>query len=347
MSHPPRWQQDIHLQGHAIRHLLVSLACPLNGSNAKEHCVRYHSHFSVQYGNGIVGAIQINGPASADYDYDLGPYVITDWYHKTADLLQLEAEVGFPPQSDNILFNGTNIGTDGVGGAYNKVKLTPNKKHRIRIVNPSSENHFTVSLVGHTFTVIATDLVPVKPVVRSQLFLGLGQRYDVIVEANQPVGNYWFNVTLGGGGLCGASRVPFPASIFSYDGAPNDLPTDLGTPIVADCSDMTDFEPIVPRQMDPSTFDAAETQLDVNLTTAVTSRGNVFQWTVNGSAIDVQWDKPILQYVAEGNFSFPTEANVVELTARSGWNYVVINNIAGLVSDYQHGPICAWCQPPC
>lgn len=295
---------------------------------------RYHSHFSVQYGNGVVGSIQINGPASDNYDIDLGPYVITDWYHKTADDLMLIAEVGFPPQSDNILFNGTNVDPGTGKGSYNRVKLTPGKKHLLRIINPSSENHFTVSMVGHPFKVIATDLVPVKPVTKTQLFLGVGQRYDVIIDASEAVDNYWFNVTLGGGGLCGATKGEFPAAIFSYDGAPDGLPTDTGTPITADCSDSTGFEPVVVRNLDPSTFEATEKHLDVNLTQAVTSRGNVFQWTVNQSAIDVQWDKPILQYVAEKNFSFPREANVVELTRTSGWAYIVINNLAGIVSDY-------------
>lgn len=37
----------------------------------------YHSHFTVQYGDGVLGAIQINGPASANYDIDLGPYAIS------------------------------------------------------------------------------------------------------------------------------------------------------------------------------------------------------------------------------------------------------------------------------
>lgn len=32
---------------------------------------RYHSHFSSQYANGVVGTIQINGPASLPYDEDL------------------------------------------------------------------------------------------------------------------------------------------------------------------------------------------------------------------------------------------------------------------------------------
>lgn len=38
----------------------------------------YHSHHSVQYGDGVVGPIVINGPASANYDIDLGPTTISD-----------------------------------------------------------------------------------------------------------------------------------------------------------------------------------------------------------------------------------------------------------------------------
>jgi FtsP/CotA-like multicopper oxidase with cupredoxin domain len=211
----------------------------------------YHSHFSVQYGNGIVGSVVVNGPASANYDIDLGPYVITDWYHQTADVLQLKAEqpTGPPPPADNILFNGTNINPKGAGGQYNRVKLTPGKKHRLRIINTSVDNGFTVSLVGHNFTVISTDLVPTQPVVKSQLFLGVGQRYDVIINANQAVANYWFNATVGGGGFCGVCLNPFPASIFSYDGAPaTGLPTNRGTPITADCHDTVGpFVPMVSR----------------------------------------------------------------------------------------------------
>ncbi|KAB5577568.1 laccase-2 [Coniochaeta sp. 2T2.1] len=314
--------------------------CPIPPGSSRAYTFRaqqygtswYHSHFSVQYGNGVAGAIVINGPAAANYDIDLGPYMITDWYHQTADVLQLKAEqaTGPPPPSDNVLFNGTNINPSGSGGAYNKVTLTPGKKHLLRLINPSVENHFTVTLVGHSFTVIAVDLVPVKPVVKSQLFLGIGQRYDVIIDASQPIGNYWFNATLGGGGLCGASNNLYPASIFSYQGAPTSLPTNRGSPVNADCHDSTGFTPIISRSADPSTFAANEKELSVALTTAVTNRGTIFSWQVNGSAMDVQWEKPILQYIAEGNFSFPRAANVVEITATSGWTYVVIDNTAGL-----------------
>lgn len=41
----------------------------------------YHSHYSAQYGDGVQGTIVINGPATANYDIDLGPMTINDWYY--------------------------------------------------------------------------------------------------------------------------------------------------------------------------------------------------------------------------------------------------------------------------
>jgi FtsP/CotA-like multicopper oxidase with cupredoxin domain len=40
----------------------------------------YHSHFSIQYTNGLNGAVHIRGPSSMNYDVDLGPLLISDWY---------------------------------------------------------------------------------------------------------------------------------------------------------------------------------------------------------------------------------------------------------------------------
>jgi FtsP/CotA-like multicopper oxidase with cupredoxin domain len=43
----------------------------------------YHSHFSVQYSMGLYGPLIINGPATADYDEDLGSVFMNDWGHET------------------------------------------------------------------------------------------------------------------------------------------------------------------------------------------------------------------------------------------------------------------------
>lgn len=41
----------------------------------------YHSHFYVQAWDGVFGGIVINGPASSNYDVDLGHLFLNDWYH--------------------------------------------------------------------------------------------------------------------------------------------------------------------------------------------------------------------------------------------------------------------------
>jgi FtsP/CotA-like multicopper oxidase with cupredoxin domain len=67
-----------------------------------------------------------------------------------------------PAPGDNILINGTSVSANGTG-SYNRVALTPGKKHRLRLINTSTETSIRVSLDNHTMQVIATDFVPVKP----------------------------------------------------------------------------------------------------------------------------------------------------------------------------------------
>ncbi|KAK2073255.1 hypothetical protein P8C59_007547 [Phyllachora maydis] len=194
----------------------------------------YHSHFSAQYGNGVLGSIVIHGPASANYDIDLGPFPISDWYYSGVDALLTRVNdpnnpfvpgfPGAPPNADNLLFNGSNVNPQGPGGTYAQVTLTPGKLHLLRLINPSVENTYTVSLVGHSFTVIATDLVPVQPTTVTSLFMAVGQRYDVIINASQPVASYWFNAT-SSSGPCGVVNNPSPAAIFSYSGSTAAIPT--------------------------------------------------------------------------------------------------------------------------
>lgn len=205
----------------------------------------YHSHFSAQYGNGVVGTIQINGPASLPYDINLGVFPISDYYYHTPDDLVEYTKNNGPPPSDNILINGK----------YANVTLTSGKRHRLRIINTSVENHFQVSLVNHSMTVIEADLVPVDAYTADALFLGVGQRYDVTIDASKPVDNYWFNVTLPPNGFCGASNNSHPAAIFHCAGASGGHPTAPGTPPVDTlCYDNTDFVPVVSRTANPGNF---------------------------------------------------------------------------------------------
>lgn len=60
----------------------------------------YHSHFGLQAWEGVFGGIIINGPATADYDEDLGVMFLNDWDHSTVDELYTEAETSGPPTLD-------------------------------------------------------------------------------------------------------------------------------------------------------------------------------------------------------------------------------------------------------
>ncbi|KAJ9142472.1 Multicopper oxidase [Pleurostoma richardsiae] len=322
--------------------------CPIPPGHNKTYTFRaaqygtswYHSHFSSQYAYGVTGSIQINGPASASYDVDLGVMPISDWYYETADTLLARVSdpndpfipglAGSPPPSDNVFFNGTNIDPAGSGGgSYARVTLTPGLTHRLRLINPSVDNTFTVSIVGHDMTVIATDFVPVNPVTVDSIYMGVGQRYDILIDANQTVGNYWMNVTYSSALVCGSSNNPYPAAIISYAGADDGLPTDLGSPPPDTfCADSTDFTPVLNWTGPVASFNATPSD---TLSVAIDVDTNISKvfWTVNGSSIDVQWDQPTLQYILDGDTTdFPAAENVIQPPDSSLWSFWLIENVS-------------------
>ena len=217
--------------------------------------------------------------------------------------------------SDNVLFNGKHKNADG-GGSYYRVKLKPGKRHLLRIINTSVDNTFTVSLVNHQFTVVEADFVPVNAFTTQSLFLAIGQRYDVTIDATQPIGNYWFNVTFASSGLCGVFNLPFPAAIFSYEGASTtDNPTIPGIPPPDSlCEDRTNFTPIVTRTAPAASFTATPSHsLDVNLAVQTWQGQQRVYWKVKGQDMNITWDEPTLEYVKKGNMSFPNRYNVFQV----------------------------------
>ncbi|KAK7932433.1 Laccase-1 [Apiospora marii] len=305
--------------------------CPLAPGKSKTYRWRatqygtswYHSHFSAQYGNGIWGPIVINGPSSDNWDIDLGPFPISDSYDQAADELVHVTMTAGAPASNNVLFNGTNVHPDDpTKGQYARVQLQPGKRHLLRLMNPSVENNFHVKLEGHQFNVMATDMVPVNSFTTDSLFMGVGQRYDVMIDANQASGNYWFNITFPDNQLCGTSFNQFPAAVFTYADAaePEGLPTTQGTPFNdTSCQDSTDFVPIHSRS-------APDFVLDPNRDLVVTLDAAPFVWKVNGSAVNVDWNRPVLDYVLEGNTSYPRSENIYVVDEKDVYTYWVIEN---------------------
>ena len=129
--------------------------CPIAPTKQKVYQFRatqygtswYHSHHSSQYGEGMVGAIVIDGPATSDYDVDLGPLILSDWYTDPVWMLNYRAVhfAGRPPPSQNVLINGTHINKNG-GGSYKRINVEKGKKYRLRFINTAVDHFFHVSM---------------------------------------------------------------------------------------------------------------------------------------------------------------------------------------------------------
>ncbi|KAF2194460.1 multicopper oxidase [Zopfia rhizophila CBS 207.26] len=303
--------------------------CPIAPGQTKTYTFKatqygsswYHSHYSVQYGDGIVGGIIIRGPATENYDIDLGILPFTDWWHVPIFTVNAAAlHAGGPPTADNLLVNGSM--TSGSGGKYAVTTLTPGKKHLLRLVNQGINNNVHVSLDGHPFTVIAADFIPIIPFTANSLNLAVGQRYDVIVNANQTVGNYWLRVGTGGGKCDGPNaNAANIKSIFRYEGSTSGNPNSTGITLPTGCYDETNIVPYVkttvPRNL------PQELKLSFSQTAAT---NNLVQWHINASAIQIDFKTPTLQYVIDGNDSFPTTDNIYVVGEAHKWQYWVIQS---------------------
>ncbi|KAI9702704.1 MAG: hypothetical protein M1820_006088 [Bogoriella megaspora] len=295
----------------------------------------YHSHYSVQYGNGLIGPLIIDGPATANYDEDLGPLVLGDWWYQDAfvveqvsdDALNNVSQPGPAPQSNVTLVNGT-MKTAGKG-EYHRTTLNSGKKHRLRLINTSVDAQLRVALEGHTMEVIAADFVPVTNYTTDHLLIGIGQRYDVIITADQTPGDYWFYANAAGD--CASSTAQNGLSIFSYSNTTAGTPTGpTTTALPTNGCQGEEISPYVAINVDKSTFLSQVQELTVSINTPGVKYVNssVAAWGINTSNVDVQWGKPTLQFVEEKNGDYPQGYNVVQIPNEGVWTYWVVQEVA-------------------
>lgn len=278
----------------------------------------YHSHFSAQYGDGLVGQIVINGPASANYDTDLGPYPVSDFYKQTAFQIEYISNQnlqsgGPPPPADNIVVNGTAKNSAGAG-SYKVTKITKGKKYLLRLINQSVDNNIRVSLDGHPMTIVAGDFVPVKPITRNWVLMAIGQRYEVIITANQASGNYWFRAEVAQD--CASANNFYGRGIFQYaDATAGDPTTSAFDAPTTGCVDESPLVPWVPNTVPSTNFisQAKNLNVDIGVEQVTTNNQSIVVWGINMTAIDIDWEKPTLQYVKDGNTNYPSVYNLVEI----------------------------------
>ncbi|KAG2127516.1 laccase, partial [Suillus clintonianus] len=185
----------------------------------------YHSHYSTQYCDGLRGALIIydpEDPLSYLYDVDDETTVITlaDWNHAVSPVLNHFVTV----YGNTTLINGLGRYQGGpTDTELAVVNVEYGKRYRLRIIGMSCVPNFIFSIDGHDLTVIEADGQLTEPLLVDSVQILAGQRYSAVLNANQPVDNYWIrafpntpNSTFYGGQNM---------AILRYQGAPIAEPT--------------------------------------------------------------------------------------------------------------------------
>ncbi|KAG2363730.1 laccase [Suillus spraguei] len=162
----------------------------------------YHSHYSTQQCDGLRGALIIydpKDPLSHLYDVDDETTVITlaDWYHVAAPVL---AHI-IGTNANSTVINGLGRYQGGPKSDLAVVNVEHGKRYRLRLIAISCDPNFVFSIDNHNLTVIEADGEITQPLLVDSLRIFAGQRYSVVLVANQPVNNYWLRALSSAPGL--------------------------------------------------------------------------------------------------------------------------------------------------
>jgi FtsP/CotA-like multicopper oxidase with cupredoxin domain len=133
------------------------------------------------------------------YDFDLTNHLmmLQDWMHEDSTERfpgRLQVRPGQDP--DTILINGRGQFRDPQTGLMTNTPLevftvTPGRRYRFRMINAfCTVCPAQLTIEGHPLLVISSDGEPVQPVPVNTIISFTGERYDFVINADQPIGAY-------------------------------------------------------------------------------------------------------------------------------------------------------------
>ncbi|KAF4985418.1 hypothetical protein FDECE_16570 [Fusarium decemcellulare] len=326
----------------------------------------YHSHYSVQYADGLQGPLTIHGPSSAPFDASKRPLLMTDWSHESAFRLLFNNQFA----NKTILLNGA-----GNVSHYNytpTLEIPPNyellfnktptdkptrpKRYLLRLINTSFDSTFVFSIDNHWLQIVTADFVPIEPYFNTSVLIGIGQRYNVIVEANplagdnNPIpedGNFWIRTWVADRcGIAPGNDGYEKTGILRYDHDSKAMPqTSPWTRISKACSDETysSLRPKIPWYVGPAANarkfggDDAGEQFNVSL------NGNAgipdyplaafsLQRSIDDSfnPLQINYSDPVMMHLDESVDKYPEKWVVIpEDYTEDQWVYLVLTMEAG------------------
>ncbi|XP_043798629.1 laccase-4-like [Apis laboriosa] len=141
----------------------------------------YYAHIVSQQGDGIYGSLTVRGPQD---DPSLERILLLSSRPPTP--LSRYSHL-HPPTPSELLLNGQNNGFI--------FEVHYGRKYLFRLINAHAYNcPVLLSISDHDFHVLAIDGNPVKSTIGRHIVSFPGERFDVIIETNQPPGKYLVSI---------------------------------------------------------------------------------------------------------------------------------------------------------
>ena len=152
----------------------------------------FHPHVGLQLDQGLYGILIVDPATPGDPPYDRELIVVLDDWNTggTTWLINGKSSLGQTP-----------------------LTVRTGERVRIRFINVSVADGYVVALDRHPMTVTHTDGQRVQPVAVQAIPIGPGERYDILVQANQP--GLW---SLAAAGISNRN-VTLVRAILAYEGA--------------------------------------------------------------------------------------------------------------------------------
>lgn len=150
-------------------------------------------------------------------------------------------------------------------------------------------NHVLLRLVivnSFSQTIIEVDGINVQPLTVDSIQIFAGQRYSFVLNANQPIGNYWIRAqpNIGTGGFEGGIN----SAILRYVFAPNKDPTTTQTTPTNPLHETN----LVPLENPGAPGGSAPADVPINL--AIAFDFSTFRFTINGATFTPPNSLPVL-----------------------------------------------------
>ncbi|GJC89121.1 oxydoreductase ptaK [Colletotrichum liriopes] len=299
-----------------------------------------------------LGPMVIYGPSHVDYDYDLGPVTLSDYYHYPYETIALKAVAPtedisvYIPRSNNHLINGRNNfncslstvnNTCNSNAPLSQFNFKSGKVHKLRLINTSVEAMHIFSIDGHNLTVTTMDFVPVEPYEVEYIILGVGMRADVLVKGiGNPKEAYYARTRI----QCAATNATQALAIVHYEESPTTAVPPTKT--VSALPNFSSFcgDPDLPKKKPIYKKPLVEPDLVLkyNVCFGKNSTGN-HMWLMNGDTFLADWGRPLYLEAAENNTEYLSKPQHILATIPDDVRHVrvIINNHFSIHPMHIHG----------